>query len=229
MVVNPVAGSVTSRVILFGGQGSKTVFSPSASSSAKHDIESSAAGAFLLSQCHAAFLEDYQSLEPEAKQSLGINISELRRPEDMITHKTPYQSHGLIQATTICLYQLLHYIADLERSGLDFNSFTEEISEATGFCSGLISASIVASSKNMIELIRFGVEAFRLAFWIGCRTLLETQKINVPCSEEASWSLVIIGLNLPEVEESLKKFCIQVRCGLLGFSPINIANFDRPV
>lgn len=204
------ANTSPSRIILFGGQGSSSLFSTNASSIAKHDANSSPAGAIILSRCHAAFLEDYQDLDQDAKDGLGIDISKFRRPEDLLIHDGPLRFHGLTQATTIFIYQLLHYLAEIEQSDDDFGTFTESIMETTGFCSGLLGAAVVATSANLSEFIDHGVKAFRLAFYIACRTLLEGQKIHATRDEEPSWSLVIVGLSLQDVRETLEKFSTEV-------------------
>lgn len=208
------------RIILFGGQGSPNLFSFAASSTARCDAGSSSAAAILLSRCHAAFLEDYDSLDQNEKDRLNIDISKFHRAEDFLVYPNLYRLHGLIEAATMCLYQLLHYLAELERSLEDFNFWSESIQETTGFCSGLIPATVVASSRTLPEFIDHGVEAFRLAFWIGCRTVLESVKLYGACEDETSWSLVILGLELPQVEELLRTFQAQTEVCTLRVSAI---------
>ena len=209
-----------SRIILFGGQGSPNIFSSAASSVARHDARSSSAAAILLSRCHAAFLEDYHSLDQTEKDTLEIDISKFHRAEDFLVDQNLYRYHGLVEATTICLYQLLHYLAELERSGEDFDLWSESILETTGFCSGLIPATVVASSRTLTDFVDYGLEAFRLAFWIGCRTVFESLKACEEIKEETSWSLVVLGLELPQVRESLETFQNQTKVCTLRVSAI---------
>lgn len=222
-MTTPDQSCPVNRVILFGGQGSTSVFSLAASSAARQNATSSAAGAILLSRCHAAFLEDYQSLDQQAKNKLGLDISKFHRPDDFLTLKNSNTSHGLVEATTICIYQLLHYLAEQERSDEDFSSWTQTILETTGFCSGLITAAVVASSKSSTDFVNFGVEAFRLAFWIGCRTSFESEEIYAARGEDNSWSLVVLGLDLTQVEQSLERFREETKLQTLRVSAISSA------
>ena len=167
MVHAPSASAEPHRVVLFGGQGSQSLFSPLSAKLTEQVTNSSAAAAILLSRCHAAFLEDISSLYTTVRKTSGIDPIHFHNSKDIITPREQYHTHGVIQATTICLYQLLHYLAEAERLNASFSSTFCRLLETTGFCSGMIPAIVVASSKTEEEFQRFGVEAFRLAFWIG--------------------------------------------------------------
>jgi Starter unit:ACP transacylase in aflatoxin biosynthesis len=198
------------RVILFGGQGSSSLFSPFAASRAENDARSSVSGAVFLSRCHAVFLAECRSLDTRTKELIGLEPSQFTRLEDFLKPPPQFQNNGVVQNTTICLYQLLHCLAEMEQSSLSLDFPADQVLEINGFCSGLIAAAAVASSSSSTELLKFGVEAFRLAFWIGCRTVVESTKHFQSQNLKASWSLVVIGLNEAEVEEHRRKFSTEV-------------------
>ena len=195
-----------SRVILFGGQGSSSLFSSSALSAAKEDVRTSSAGLTLVSRCHAVLVEEYQSLDRRTKDRLGIDISKLSESQNLLAPDNSLQGRSLIQLVVITLLQLLRYAAETEEYEQGFNVWSEEVIEVTGFCSGLLSASVVACSPSLIDFIAFGVEAFRLAFWIGCRSFLKSQELDPIHRQGASWSLVVIGLSLAAVQKQLQEY-----------------------
>ncbi len=211
------------RVILFGGQGSSTLFSTSALSAAKEDVRTSSAGLALVSRCHAALVEEYQSLDRRTKGRLGIDISKLGGPQDLLAPDTSLRGHSLIQLVFITLLQLLRYIGETEGCEDGFNVWSEEAVEATGFCSGLLSASVVASSPSLTDFIAFGIEAFRLAFWIGCRSFLKSQEMDPIHQQGASWSLVVIGLSLATVQNQLREYHTRSNNQYLRISAISSA------
>lgn len=223
MVFHRRVGSAKSRVVLFGGQGSSTVFSPSTLSAAKDDVHTSPAGLVLLSLCHAALIEEYQSLDQSTKDRLRIDISKFRGPEDLLVPDPSLQTHGLIQLVVITLLQLLRYVKETERCGQGFNTYSEEIIETTGFCSGILSASVVASSPTLNQYTAFAVEAFRLAFWIGCRTFLKSQEIDPTHRQKASWSLVVMGSTLTTIQEELRDYHTKSNSQFVRVSAISSA------
>ena len=209
------------RVVLFGGQGSSSLFSPLALSAAKDDERASPAGLTLLSRCYTALVEEYQSLDAATKDKLGIDISKLRGPDDLLIPDVTIRDHALIQLVGITLLQLLRYAGETEKSGQGFDTWTKEIMETTGFCAGLLSASVVASSPTLTEFTAFGVEAFRLAFWLGCRTLLRSRELDPVFPQGASWSLVVIGLSVSKVQEQLESYHTKSNSQLLRISAIS--------
>ena len=198
-------------IVLFGGQGSSSLFSDAASTAAEDNSRSCVAAATLASKCHAAFLEEYRSLSPQEQRIIGIDLDRFHRHHDFLVPPRECHRNGLIQSTTICLYQLLQYVAVMDRLTAEKHCLSEQILEATGFCSGLIPAAVVASSQTSADMVKWGSEAFRVAFWTACRTILESEKQVGVFTEDETWSLVILGLTRLQVEEHLQQFCLQVR------------------
>ena len=187
-----------------------SLFSSPAASCAENDARSSVSGAELVSQCHAVFLADCRKLDTRTKVVVGLDPTKFTVLGDFLRPPPQFHHNGVVQATTICLYQLLHYLAQMEQSGRGLDYLTDQVLEITGFCSGLIAAAVVASSSSASEFLKFGVEAFRLAFWIGCRTVIESKKQGQPQDLDTPWSLVVLGLPQEEVEEQRRNFSTQV-------------------
>lgn len=203
--------STRPRIVLFGGQGSSTVFSPLTAVTAQKDTETCIPGLVLASKCHVAFLEELSYLGEERRRLLGVDIGRFHRLKDILVPPPDYHHHGLVQSTTLCLYQLLHYLAEIERSSASFSSSLSPVLEVAGFCAGLLPAVVVAASDSVQKFMRFGVEAFRLSFWIGCRATLASRRIVPDQPPEPSWSLVILGLDYELVARKLRDFDESVR------------------
>ncbi|KAF6241145.1 hypothetical protein HO173_000939 [Letharia columbiana] len=52
-----------------------------------------------------------------------------------------------------------------------------QIVETAGFCSGILTAAVVASSPSVLESIDHGVDAFRLAFWTGFQSAVYCERL----------------------------------------------------
>lgn len=198
------------RVILFGGQGSSSLFSHAALAAAEDNCKRSLAASILASRCHAAFLEEYGSLHNQERHVLGIDIHNLHSLKDFLNPCQAYHRNGLIQFTTICMYQLIQYTADIDLSTPNDGHLAESILETTGFCSGLLPAAVVVSSQSSSDIIKFGTEALRVAFWIACRTILEGHKQVQGLNDHDAWSIVVKGFTRSQVQEQLDRFTQQV-------------------
>jgi len=198
-------------VVLFGGQGSTSIFSATAAATAEQDAQSMTRGSILLSRCHAAFLEEIASLEAESQRLLAIDPALFTSPHDLLKPTTRYHTHPVLQATTIYLYQLLRYLAESQRDDeyRRFEYLFDRLQETSGFSSGLIPAAVVACSPNLDEFVDSGIQGFRLAFWIACRTFLGDLNTNAGVDDgvgpEVTSSLVIRGLCPDQVEERLSQ------------------------
>ena len=120
-----------------------------------------------------------------------------------------YLEYAVIQVTTLYLLQLLHYLGEVESQSAAFEMLFDEVLEITGFCAGLIPAAVVASSISLS--FTFGVEAFRLAFWIGYCAMTQSQKYKKRHSPDATCSLVISGLDKARIEEFVNDVNLHVR------------------
>ena len=199
------------RVVLFGGQGSSHIFSATASHRAVNDARQSTAGALFISRCHAAFLEDCLSIDIKLRNSINLNLADFHDPKDLLTPQQSLHANPIIQATTLCLYQLLHYLAELDRLDLNPTNLTSQVLETTGICSGLLSAAVVATSDDITKFICHGVAAFRLAFWTAFRVSRHGSAVEGVLETPTQWSLIVMGLSRDELEKKMELFQRQVR------------------
>lgn len=180
------------RVVLFGGQGSPTILSAGTASKSAKAVKNSAAAATLLSRCHVAFLDELAMLMLTVQSCSGPQA--WRYP-----------------STTVLLHQLLHYLAEFEHSGAGFSASFDHVLEASGFCAGLLPAAVVASSRDCHEFVKNAVEAFRLAFWIGCRASIGSLVLCRNRSVQTPLSLAVSGLSLAELEKKLRELDAPLR------------------
>ena len=199
------------RVVLFGGQGSSNVFSATTSHRAVDDARQSSAGALFISRCHAAFLEDCLSIDVKLRNSINLNLADFHDPKDLLTPQQSLHANPIIQATTLCLYQLLHYLAEIDPLDLNLTALTSQVLETTGICSGLLSAAVVATSDDIMTFISHGVAAFRLAFWTAFRSARHSSAVEGVPETPTQWSLVVMGLSCDELEKKMELFQRQVR------------------
>ena len=207
------------RLIIFGGQGSPSIFSPDTVSAVQDDVRSVAACSIFLSKCHAAFLEEIASLKTQTQHLLTIDVALFGSPSDLLQPKAQYHTHPVLQATTIYLCQLLHYMAHIHRENRTYEQAFDILKETNGFSSGLIPAAVVARSRSSDDFMKNGVEGFRLAFLVAYHSFLWTLETDsaMPLQEEegseATMSLVTRGLSQDQVEEKLSKYFAEHNSG----------------
>ena len=218
MATNKLKATTRRRIVLFGGQGTLSLFSSAAARYAEDDVNQFTAPAMFLSGCHVAFLDECLSLDLVSRQKFGLNLTDFRTPKDLLIPQRSFHDNPIVQATTIFLYQLLQYLAEIERSGSSLDASSECTLETTGMCSGLLSGVVVAAARTMQDFISFGVAAFRLAFRIAYRSAMHGYDSDQGQNRKAPMSLVVIGLGRDQVEERLQDFCIQVSEMLLIWS-----------
>ncbi|KAL8701717.1 MAG: hypothetical protein Q9224_000379, partial [Gallowayella concinna] len=208
------------RVLLFGGQGSTTIFSSVAATASRDIVQTSSEAATLLSRCHAAFLEDLRSIGHRDLRMIAINISTFHDPQSLLSPPKSYHQNGIIQGTTLLIHQLLHYLAYVEKPNRTFEAVFDEIDELTGFCSGILPSLVVASSQNVRDFIQHGVEAFRVAFWIACRGTLKCHHEFDLVSDDNRWMMTISGIKQFDLQTQLDTYCTQVGREMLHISAI---------
>lgn len=215
MTTSRVASSPRRRIVLFGGQGASCLYSTRALYKIRESTCSSKTALSLLSRCHAAFLDELQSLDQSTQDQLAIDPSDFRSPIDLLGPNASLQNHALVQMVVLVLAQFLQYAAQTDRCPEGFDAHLEDVLEMNGFCSGLLTAAVVASSRNKAVFSLFAVEAFRLAFWLGCRSFLKSRNIQPTPSDGSTWSLVIIGNNAESVQQDLQYYkSVNPQCRL---------------
>lgn len=185
---------ITRNIPVFAGQGSLALFTPKAHAVATKDA-SSATGSLLLEAAHHTLIAELSSLSSKKRSAIGIDLSDFRTPQTLLEPPAKYQSSSIIQGSVLCLFQLLRYLAYIEATpGIPFNTASSSISEVAGFCSGFLTATVVASSHTRVDFLSNSVEALKLAFWIGYETELYRLSERLESERELlSWGLVIFG------------------------------------
>lgn len=203
--------NVKHQVVIFGGHGSYALFAGIASERARKDVHSSAACSILLSRCHAAFLEDCLRLGPGPGQTISEEIRRiLQNRDNFLTPPVTVQSNAIVQAVTICLYQLLRYLAEADGPEPRLAPDGNHILESIGVCSGLLPSAVVATSQSISGLIEHGVAAFRLAFYIAHRSVLHGHDYELPDDKHRSWTLIVTGMSELEADKKVERFRAQV-------------------
>ncbi|KAI4262752.1 MAG: hypothetical protein L6R42_002078, partial [Xanthoria sp. 1 TBL-2021] len=198
------------QIVIFGGHGSSTLFSGVSSERARQDSQTSAACSIFLSRCHAAFLEDCIGLGEDSGLTLGGDLRTIfQNRENFLKPPISVQNNAVVQAVTICLYQLLRYIAEADGPERRLDPTGSHILEAVGICSGLLPSAVVATSQSVSELVENGVAAFRLAFYIAHRSILHGLLYGSPDDMSRSWTLIVTGMSQLEAEENVNSFCAQ--------------------
>ena len=195
------------HIPLFEGQGSSSLYSVKTAATVRRDAKSSSATELLLAACHATLLEEISSLSLDEQEALNFEIC---FPEDLLFLPSKYHTHPIIEGVTLCLFQLLRYVAHVESLPVTFESYAGEITDVAGFCSGILPATVVACSGTQHEFITFGVQAYRLAFWIGYRCSSYADSVIQGQFRDDPWALVVFGLDRDTLSQKLKEFHCQV-------------------
>ncbi|RGP61684.1 polyketide synthase [Fusarium sporotrichioides] len=213
------------RVVLFGGQGSRSIFSSCAASTAEQDAQSTTAGSIFLSKCHVAFLRELASLDVEHRQILAIDPISFTSPGHLLQTAEKHHTHPVLQATTIYVCQILRYLSHILQQNDTFDQCFERIEGVAGFSSGIVPAAVVAVSSTTDEFIACAVEGFRLAFWVAHHsyryTLFCEDQDGRTMSQDATMSLATRGLSREQVEQVLKK--VETEYGLQRMAVSSIA------
>ncbi|KAL8893769.1 MAG: hypothetical protein Q9192_004942, partial [Flavoplaca navasiana] len=206
----PLSNNKKHQVVIFGGHGSSTLFACAASERAQRDAQSSAACSIFLSRCHAAFLEDCLRLGPDPGQTISEEIRTiLQNRDNFLAPPVTVQSNAIVQAVTICLYQLLRYLAEADGPEPRLPPDGSHILESVGVCSGLLPSAVVATSQSISGLIEHGVAAFRLAFYIAHRSVLHGHVYELPDDKHRSWTLIVTGMSELEADKKVERFRAQ--------------------
>ncbi|KAI2638328.1 hypothetical protein GGS21DRAFT_548856 [Xylaria nigripes] len=191
---------------LFGGQGWSGLFHDRVIAVAIHDANASRYAEELLLRCHKALILDITSLCLEGDQEAVQFLSTFASPTSLLRLPGPLQTHPCFQGITLCLFQLLRFLAEIPLESTYENSFNQ-IAGTTGLCSGILPAIVIASSRTVGEFIENGVQAFRAIFWIGYRAGEYSQRI-LPQGESGDgvWTYNLSGVSLSQLTDMLCHF-----------------------
>lgn len=213
------------HIPIFTGQGNPAVNTIQTQQQAIRASESPS-GSLLLSSCHHIFLEELSSLSTEEAAHVKLSASDFSTPNSLLTVPSPQHSNNaVISGTRLFLIQSLLYLyfesasdssASLSHSfGASLHSNSEFRAGILGFSSGILPATVVATSSSTIDYIYRSVQAFRLAFWIGVRAhIYRSSTLTNSIQRALPWSLSFSGLNKDHVQNAIDDFG-RVRSPLL--------------
>lgn len=189
------------QVAFFGGQGCRATFSKEVSTEATRYVKSSSIASFLLSTCHAALLDEILASSNE-QNTIRDELESFKTPESLISPAEQFESNPIIQGVTLCIHQLLSHLNHIE-SGLaqpfldesSSDSFVDRWTEVVGYCSGVLPAAVIASSRTIREYIETSKEITRLAFWIGFRVSIFCEKLAGAQWRNTPWTAAVSGVS----------------------------------
>lgn len=151
-----------------------------------------------------------ESRSPAVKtfiQSAAENLSLLSTNLDfsfnllsVLNDESDFPNHAAITGSLLCITQIAQFIALLESKSIQF----KDIKECAGFCSGIISAIAVAASSEVVDLLKFGIETLKFAFWVGYH--VQNEKESLFGSTSSSWTSAIIGLPRQQISDLVAEF-----------------------
>lgn len=213
-------------IILFGGQGTSSSNSAEIRERASDDA-STPTGSILLSECHRAFLDELSYLDQTIAEDIGLNALDFPTAHSLLTllPDDRYLSNSIISGTTLFLLQSLRYLAFIESSSSSSSkgspSFINLLTQGStygvgvlGFSSGILPATVGATSSNTLQYLNNAVQAFRVAFWIGVHTELFKSTQSFYAHDDVTsplpWSVVFLGLGKDEAEQAISRFSNSV-------------------
>jgi len=215
--------SHTSRPVvvpLFSGQGSTATALALTRQQALRDIRSPH-GHLLLTSCHEAFYAEVSKLSEHELSESCISLIDFQEASSLLSFSSFYEHNPIISGISLFLVQALRYLAYLSTTEASDLSSAEILRNANhhfgviGFSSGTITACVVGASGSVLTFISNAVEAFRLAFWIGMRSMQErTQELRSALmfpDTQLPWSIVCVGSTKPDVLCFISDFEIEVR------------------
>ncbi|KAF8797479.1 putative polyketide synthase [Phlegmacium glaucopus] len=216
-----MASPTTINIPVFAGQGTQAAKSLASRQQARNDA-SGVLGSLLLKTCYEAFQQELSSLQPTELAGINLDPADFPDPESLLSLPTNrYDNNSVISGTTLFLIQSLRYLAYVESTASTTDSLTPFTDILTtnvnlqvgiaGFSSGVLTASLVASSQTALAYLTHAVELYRLAIWIGVRSqqyrvaALESSNVAMKWHGEP-WSQVVIGLSSATVSDYISKY-----------------------
>ena len=193
-----------SRIFVFAGLGSNTLFSEQVLAQVLED-SSTLEGRLLLQACHGIFKTVFAFENRKDTFPRNIDLEDFLTPESLIQPAAHYRKNSIIQHVYLYLAQLLRYI----RFSKDSHS---KILGSAGFCAGLLPSAVIATTRNISELLSRGQDFFFVALHLGIRTEAYKQALvrTETCSPNLPWSIIVDGLSAQQAQELLQEHTRKV-------------------
>ena len=189
------------KILVFGGLGSDILFSDTVRDQALHDARSLEAQ-LLAETCHKVFLEEVRLASPQSDDATIIDLSDFRRPHDIIQPSQRYHHHPVVQHATLSLLQLLRY----QSHGLATpGSNIQETVAVSGFCAGLFTSAAVATSQSSLQYLARAEQCFRAAVMLGI--VCEQARKRIKLFQTSSpWSLVVGSIDERDISQLIATY-----------------------
>lgn len=199
----PIPGMAASqRIVFFGGQGSRAIFSSKTSAELNQSIQQSSSVESLFKACHAAFLGEIEATNNYDTGSSWTNLDDFQSPDLLISVPQEHWQNPIVQGVALCLQQLVTYL----QQSPSLDHVQSPPLGVIGFCSGVLPALVLASSRSISNYIEHSRQAIRLAYWIGYRAGELSRSIS---NTEGAWGLSVLGLEQSELSGLLTSFNIS--------------------
>ncbi|KAF2738000.1 polyketide synthase PksA [Polyplosphaeria fusca] len=119
-----------------------------------------------------------------------------------------YYAKGLkvpqLESAMVTIAQLAHYIGYYGENPSEVPNLAN--TRVLGLCTGLLAASVVASSKTLGELLPLAVEAVKIAFRAGTCVGAAKDALEQTSSSKESWSTIVTGTNENAAKSAIAQF-----------------------
>ncbi|KAF2177410.1 polyketide synthase-like protein [Zopfia rhizophila CBS 207.26] len=119
-----------------------------------------------------------------------------------------YYARGLkipqLESSMVTIAQLAHYIGYYGESPTELPNPAN--TRVLGLCTGLLAASVVASSRTLGELLPLAVEAVRIAFRAGTCVGAAKDALEQAANAKESWSTIITGTSENAARSAISEF-----------------------
>lgn len=73
-------------------------------------------------------------------------------------------------------------------------------------CTGLLTASAVASSTSLTTLIPLAIQTIRITFRLGSRVATVAEQLEPPTDRTQTWSTIVLGINSGDAGVAVAEF-----------------------
>ncbi|KAL4246221.1 hypothetical protein ABKN59_009371 [Abortiporus biennis] len=223
-----MASYESEKIFVLEGQGTIAATSQETTATAFSDAQSPLGYSFLQA-CHQAFIEELTSLSSDDQLACGLSRENFENPSSLIRIQDDFLPNAIIANVNLYLIQILRFLVSTSfpvlhesqafPSKQNSASFAPKTSNIIGFSSGAFAACVIASSASIPSLFLFGVEAFKVAFWVGFRAEMYARKtlldypvqlspstLDISSPAPHSWSLISFGATKEDVRDAVRRF-----------------------
>jgi naphtho-gamma-pyrone polyketide synthase len=141
-------------------------------------------------QVHVLLRKEISSL-PATQRKLFPNFADIQE----LISKSDWNSGGpALTSALACFYHLCSFIHFYDGQG---RTFPPENSRIIGLCVGSLAATAVSCSRSLSELVTAGVDAVRVALYVGLRVWRTTSLFDIPGTPSSTWSIIVPEMVLP--------------------------------